>query len=750
MCESNRDIIRAAIDECLSGTDGRPSIEGRVLSRVRGERRAPLRLSAALAVALLITLLAAAALAVGALTGLFHLVQEDVGALRGCVSMGDTLCLMTTDGLYAWRPGEEEPTPLASSEALGAQAILFEAPLYRDGDAVGILLPEAQTVWRYEGGKLTRLLDYAGTEMALASGLRYTSAAYQDGWLFLRAMPENASETEALLYRANPRTGEAALLPISGVIELCAYELGGVLAIQRDGAAGEDRLLLLDAETGAPIETLYTAPEQGLAGLAYSPERGELYALVGGTLSRWDGGGLTALQGYAPHHLADAFAVVGDGYVSVSYGDMQYVPFAEKDSLATLTIRGYIATDNADADFQSERAGVAVVRDASPSLNAADVRSAIEAGDTTDLFHLRLEGDVYALFEEGAVAPLSASEALMADAREMLPTVQEGLFANGELYAVPSCILVLGWRAADGSVPATWRELIRRQAEWTGEAPFLAWNREGGAWTKRDYADALLTAYIAEEERTRGEVSFRNGAFADALAALKALELSSSNGDVSAVAVTPGVAVSLAGEPPEDVGWGESRVYPSEPSDALASEEPGWGLPPAVNASAPHDVPAQLIVYVLNPNARNPELAKAYLAFRASSRAAGDEALLKPDVAQPALHPHISSWLDGFVEEQRAFDAERGVETKEADLQRRMDAILAEPDSWAVTPNRLALYREQIAPCLDLRLSPLLSRSARADGGRYRRMLEAVMAYVEGDGELEACLGELERMAAGE
>ena len=55
MHETNRERIRRAVDECLSGMDGRPSLEKRVLARAKGERRGPRRLSLALAVALLIT-----------------------------------------------------------------------------------------------------------------------------------------------------------------------------------------------------------------------------------------------------------------------------------------------------------------------------------------------------------------------------------------------------------------------------------------------------------------------------------------------------------------------------------------------------------------------------------------------------------------------------------------------------------------------------------------------------------------------
>ena len=85
MHETNRERIRRAVDECLSGMDGRPSLEKRVLARAKGERRGPRRLSLALAVALLMLLLAAVALAAGVLTGWLRLRQEEQPSNRSAL-----------------------------------------------------------------------------------------------------------------------------------------------------------------------------------------------------------------------------------------------------------------------------------------------------------------------------------------------------------------------------------------------------------------------------------------------------------------------------------------------------------------------------------------------------------------------------------------------------------------------------------------------------------------------------------------
>lgn len=440
MRETNRERIRRAVDECLSGMDDRPSLQTRVLARARGERRGPRRLSLALAVALLVTLLAAAALAAGVLTGWLCVRQEDVGALHGCVSLDGTLYLSTSGGLRTWKPGQEEPALLVSMDELQAQGIGFDTLIYADGDAPALLDRSGKKLWRWQDGALVCTLDYAGTPMDLAQE-RYRAAVMQDGWLFLCALPPEGTVYEADVYRADPLTGDAERLPLEGVTELCAWE-GGLLAVACDVDNNVCRLVSVDPESGA-VHTLDERSMQGIEGVACDGDT--ICAIVEGTLSLWNGTGWTALQGYALGHLDYAFAVVGEGYASLGTNDMQYVPFTEAGSLPTLTIRGYISADNIDADFQQACPGVAVSRAADPSLTARQVVEAIAAGDETDLFHVRMDGELVALMREGGLAPLNESDILLADTEGMLAQVADAVFQDGLLYAVPSLMHVTVW-----------------------------------------------------------------------------------------------------------------------------------------------------------------------------------------------------------------------------------------------------------------------------------------------------------------
>lgn len=115
---------------------------------------------------------------------------------------------------------------------------------------------------------------------------------------------------------------------------------------------------------------------------------------------------------------------------------------------------------------------------------------------------------------------------------------------------------------------------------------------------------------------------------------------------------------------------------------------------------APPVVPARLTVYVLNPNAANPALALRFLEYAAAHRQPELDALSKPMTAEPVLQPAIEAQLQWIVEEQRAWDASQGLATDEEALLRRINAIKAAPDSWAVEETRLQAYRDGIAPCV--------------------------------------------------
>ena len=727
MREPMEDRICTALDECLSGVEHMPTLENRVLQRVKGERRGPVRLTAAMAVALLLALLCATAVAVGTLAGWFRLEQKEIGALDDCVGMDDDLYLISRNSLCRWASGMEE-----AEEVLPLDASFYDAVLCRDGDSVGLLKLRSHKLWWYgPDGELREGASF--TNAAEIDWGRVKEAVYQDGWLFLRVLASDVMH-DGRLYRLDPATGSAQLLELGTVADICAYEPGSLLVQVVDDTADEERLLALDTALGTVRQTLFTTHQQGLAGLAYNRAQGGLYAQVGGVISHWEGAGWKALQGYASNFLTNACAVVKGGYITVSHGGMSYVPFVQNQTLPTLTIRGYLASTNVDEEFQTLHPGVAVTREKNPSLTAWEVRQAIEAGDTTDLFHVKMDAHLAGLIADGLAAPLNASEALMRDVRETAQVFAQPLWREENLCAVPSMVNASVWEAEDA--PQTYAQLLARQAAHTGDTPLIAHGWDDGEWGKKDYASAILRAFIQESGE---EIDFENEAFQSTLRALRDVSLPSVTGQAE---IQTDQSVNLIGE---RLGGNEGEIDFSSPRPEAPL--PRWSPAASVSEGAARGCDAWLVVYVLNPNARNPELAMAFLEYMATHRWCTTEAELKPDTAQPTLHEGAENMMEWIREDQLALEKEMGLPHDEEALKRRLEAVRQDPPSWGVIASKLELYREAVVPYLRLSLNPLLAAPSTRKDGAFSLMVEAVTDYAEGRGTLEECVDTLDRLA---
>lgn len=735
MYDNDSKIIQNAIDDCLAGIQNRPSLKSRVFERVAGTRHSPRKLTFAMAMILLLTLITVAALAIGAFTGIFRIEQEKAGTFRGCISTGDCLYVMTSAGFHSWHPDDEELTVLLSSEELQQNGILFDSLLFLYDDTVGLLCRTNKTIWKYQNGQFSLLMDYAGSAFDI-EGARFDSIVYQDGWLFAKALEDDVTEYDSKVYRLELSSGKTERLSVEGLLQFCNYKPGEILAITADRENKQDSLIVIDAASGEQKATLYTTRHQGLEGIAYDTQSQLIYALVKGSLAKWNGNSWEELQGYASHFLADSYAVVDDGFVSVSYNDMQYLPFIEKDTITTLSIRGYRTISNEDADFQELNPSIAVVRDQDPSLTATEVRKAIESGDSTDLFHVKLDFDLLEMFKSGLLAPLTSSEALVHDAEEMLPVFANYLAEDGQLFAVPSMAFITVWTSEEES-PDSFGELLRQHSS---QKLYIAhhWSQE--PWTKADYAEYLLTTYIAEATKLFGSVNFDTMSFRDALEVLQSTTLPMFTDVDTQACISTSVTVSLSGVNGDNTDSQGSEIT-SEPKTMSRN----WVLPSSIGVESPPDLPAKLYVYVLNPNAKNPDAAIRYLEYIAAHRLPGEEAILKPDTSGPALHPGVQKQIEWMIEDQRAYDREHGIKTDEAILQAWVEALSSDASSWDVAENILEEYKRNIVPYIDLRISPFLSSSEKSME-KYEEMVANIMEYVEERMSIEECISALNKL----
>lgn len=120
------------------------------------------------------------------------------------------------------------------------------------------------------------------------------------------------------------------------------------------------------------------------------------------------------------------------------------------------------------------------------------------------------------------------------------------------------------------------------------------------------------------------------------------------------------------------------------------------------SAKLQHPVRGWLHVYIINPNSLNKELAVDYLSSVTQSRTPQNSTYLKPDVAKPTLYPGMQEWIYDIEADQRAMDAEAGIQTDEAALLERIEYVKNLPDMWEVTEAGINDYRLNVAPYLAL------------------------------------------------
>lgn len=722
-----RDQLHHAAQTRLSGLQGDPWLAQRVVAQTKGEVRVKKKLSVAFVLLLIFLVMTVTAIAVSILSGFRFAGQEEIGSPIGCTAMDNVLYYMTVEGLCAWEVDAWEQTTLVSGEALAAEGVSIHALLFHDQDLM-LLDQQEKKLWAYREDALQLLLDYRGTAMDIADA-RFSDPVFQDGYLFMRVIKLGETDESAVICKVDMTDGTMETLPVPMVLELAAYRPGKLLVLQRDLNAREERLLIVDTDMGNVLEQISVTPVLAMEGIAYAQDT--LCAMVNGELSRWNGSGWTAVASYAPQHLSYYYAILDGGYVSVSDDGIQYVPLDEQTEALTLSIRGYRTSNDVDHDYQLQYPGVAVKRRQEADVSIQDVREAIENGDTTDLFHVKLDADVLSLINEGCVAPLSSSSALVTDAEEMLPQIVEGIFAHDELYAVPSELFVTVWSAwKDASVPKTMEELLEQHLKWNESCDdtfYIAQTYAAQEWQKVDYARYLLKTYLAQMGRT-GE-AFDLDMFARMLELLDAAAFQHAPGTPGNSVLFSDTFLSLRGKR-EDAPEADRVVV----------------LPPSVGSDASPTVQARLHVYLLNPNSRHKEAAISYLEYVAEHRSAHDQTLLKPESAQPVLYAGVEAWIDDIVTEQHAMDAEEGIETDEAALASRVDAIKAMPESWEVTEAALEMYREDIAPCVDLLLWPIMASPASKAGMEYDALLQHVMSCLNGQITIEACVQNMDEL----
>ena len=687
--------VRHEIDREFAFLDDIPSLHDDIMRRIRREKTEQRKIRTGAVLTAALVLLTITGLAVSLWHGFVFLDREAHGEPHVCVIKDDCLYVLGQTGLWVYRSGSEQAQQLLSSSQLPH----FSSPLQIEllaAENLLILDRGTRRIWVYEETGFSLMTSYAGTMLDDVDE-RGSEFVWQDEKLYIQ------SDHDHSIFCADPATGEVETLPLDNVTRIANYRPGQLLALTYSEHGGT-AVLIVDTVTGEQREL---CRDSGLTirGISYAEERDEIYGVVSGYLSRWVDHGWQKVCGAALPHGAFFYGAFADSYVAVSHEGIQFIPLDGTDEkMETLVIQGLFDSARYDHGFQQSYPGVTVARHSEAEFDIRMAEEALRSGSEADLLHVRISSDT---LDElwGLIEPLR-TEKLLLDTEEMMPALHALLLQEGEVYAVPSSMLVGAWQtngAPSEPMQRTLQELLEESRFWAGEETFEGSTRSIIPWKREDYAAYLLK--LALRERKTGALRFADDAFIAALEALKERKISFQGADDGALLYT---TVSL-------VGYlnGSEGVIP-------------YMLSPTIRENAAPQIPAYVTAYVLNPRSQHKETAIRYLEYVADNRFAWEDALMKPYTAQPVL----GEWARERIAQM---GEDGGVRRKQ---------IEDDPANWEVLEENLRFYREQIAPFVVIDEIQVQILDAHEQS-----MLQVLMEGLNDEITAEECAQQLETMA---
>ena len=424
--------IRQAIEHHVDGLRMPEEAMHAILQKAKEDCPVKRKTSLMLVAVIVLLLGAATALAVTALHGLGFVGREMDGSVYSGTTDGQRLYYSDGFSLMVWQPENETPQVLISGKSWREAGLSTPGtrPVHT-GETLLLMDNDTKKIWRWTGEDLAPVLNYAGTPLdALAQNIR--ALFWQDGALYL--VCGDTTSSTVYLVRADIADGSAQALALEGYVHLSSYRDGLLLGIR--GAEGGNQAVLLDAATGEVQEALGTPAD--LRGICWAQERGTFYAMVDGMLARWDGTDWQSIRACALPAVVSFRGVLGDWYVAAGVEGIRLIALDGPEEAQTLlTIRGLPSLEmNLDHSFQQAYPGTVISRRTETNhFCARDAVEAIRAGDTTDLFYLRLDGELLGLLREGFF-PAIGSDALLAEAEGMAPIFRNVLVWDGQLLAL--------------------------------------------------------------------------------------------------------------------------------------------------------------------------------------------------------------------------------------------------------------------------------------------------------------------------
>ena len=734
-------------------------------------RKIRLKPVACLACALIVLALSGAP---GAASGGKTYSWEEISPYSAAALNGYIYYLTHADGISRYDPGTEETEPVVSGQKLAGRLGILDpegggAPQVSQNDA--LLASDGQALYcvSFSRGKI-----FSVTENGLRQHLAFQntkppadeekeiycvweSAAAEDGNFFALFTDESNRQE---IWMIDGEGGMRLLLAGAFFNGFAPYK-GGVAVLRPSAEAGGYRLSRYSLQ-GRLIGTEADFPNAQTFGLCLDEDGENLYTISAGKLYRVRDGKAAAVREISagPRGPKAWIGVTGGWFALARLAQvpaaLEVYPLDPPAGEITLQIKGIYCNQPPDAAFSQAYPPVVVTRTEDVRFTGHDVYTAILNRDgAADIFYVRLSAEVQALMEKGYLLPLN-SGALENDLDRLYPVYAAPLQWDGVIYAVADRVDIYPWAipssvsAAVSAAKEDWlrlMEAVGAESQEQAVSCLAYWNAGYPIpWSAEDYAAALYTQYVLENEEA---LDFSAPAFTRPMEALRGLV---SRGIV-ALSDRDG---EIAGEPWFYAGGGPGIPFATPFSlNGVESGHFRYIAPPRCDSLKPCSIPAEITVYVVNPYTEHREEALLFLSYCAANRDAQSAAMLYPG-AEPRLYEperleNMKSELDSLNAALKAASGEDRAEWQaRIDIaQSKADSFENNPENWAIWGPSLEAYQNTLLPQAAVSLSPFLSRYEKpgSAGSIQDEMLRQMKMYLSGSMDIAQCAARMNEIS---
>ncbi len=632
-------------------------------------------------------------------------------------SVGDTLYIARTGGLYAYHIGEESPKQLMDFTKTDLAGEPLRNPengtppvyaLISSGDALFAMDFSMGCLWRFDesNAAFEREASFDPEEaFGIGGDSRYQFSSYILDDSNMYYISKNVMDSSTRLMRLDLKNGLSELVCMD--ITMASPYAPGVLLVNTGAQGAPGTLSLLNSNTGLVEKKLSLATVY--SSMNYDPGTGTVYLVRKGEIDASTCFAEPVPAARMPIRKAlFGGALLPGGYLALPYEDGVRLYLTGPDAVKALPLK--IAGNNA-ANLPME-----AFSDLHPeitfSLSDPYLRSTLElvthmkSGDSAaDIYCISLMNySLDVLYEKGYYAGLEDSDAVQSTVGAMYPFLKDALMRDGKIIALPfskqSNMYVYNPKAFEEvgltkkDVPKTYSELLEFITRWGDEfaEQYPSMSLFSPEMEERIFREHILRTILEDRLYAcmrKGEpVTYDTDEIKALLNKLKDTDFSVIN------AIMP--------DPPMDDDFWKKQMFQIGPEASTQSYTVMYTnyMPLQLSDQEPPVILTNIEVLIINPYSQNYDTALKFVDYMAGSLPATLRADLMPGENQPVYLKEAEEGLKWF-EENIPKDKKALEEAKAEDkrfYQDRLDALLAEYENakrfaWESTGESIATYR---------------------------------------------------------